>query len=46
VTFSDQEPALTFVPHPRASGGFFSVLCSASPAHELRITIDVEETAP
>ncbi|HEX7906645.1 MAG TPA: hypothetical protein VF534_00950 [Paraburkholderia sp.] len=45
VTFSEQEPTLRFVPHPRAAGGFFSFLCAVPPTHELRINISPGEAA-
>lgn len=40
VTFSEAEPKLPFVPHPRSTGGFFSFLCANPPVHELRINMD------
>jgi hypothetical protein len=44
-TFAQGEPALPFVPHPRATGGFFSQLCRPGAPYELMVFFGNDEAA-
>ncbi|MBN3785562.1 hypothetical protein [Burkholderia sp. Ac-20353] len=45
-TFAEGEPALAFVPHPRATGGFFSLLCRPGAPHELVVFTQNDDVPP
>ena len=44
-TFAEGEPALPFVPHPRATEGFFSQLCRPGAPYELMVFVRDDDVA-
>lgn len=45
-SFAEGEPALSFVPHPRATGGFFWQLCRPEAPYELMVFLRDDDVAP
>ncbi len=45
-TFSEGEPGLPFVPHPRATGGFFSLLFRPGAPYELIVFTRNDDVLP
>ncbi len=45
-TFAEGEPALPFVPHPRVTGGFFSLLCRPGAPYELMVFTHIDDVLP
>ncbi|MGF6766271.1 hypothetical protein P3T24_006617 [Paraburkholderia sp. GAS33] len=44
-TLAEDEPAHLFVPHPRATGGFFSYLCRPGAPYELMVFVRNDDVA-